>query len=55
MDMYKNLDKKFQVNITGNREADRIIVEEFNKNYVVNKVQLKKILWKKFKETFKKK
>lgn len=34
MNMYKNLGKEFIVNITGNRKADRVIVEEFNKNSV---------------------
>ncbi|MBU3129536.1 hypothetical protein [Clostridium tagluense] len=55
MNMYQDLAKEYQINITGNREADRVIVEEFNKNSVMNKVELKKVLWKNFKETFKKK
>ena len=55
MNMYQNLGKEFIVNITGNREADRVIMKEFNKNSVINKAQLKKVLWKRLKETFKRK
>ncbi|MCB2289222.1 hypothetical protein LGK97_05520 [Clostridium sp. CS001] len=52
MNMYRNLGEKSETNITGNIGADKIIMAEINKNSVVNKIQLKKILWKKFKETF---